>query len=157
MRAAFAYTGRVPLKLTDNQIEMVCREVLAREAAPSGRLLRRALRERYGTVGRTDRVYALWRRLSVGEEGHSPVTDAERSRWKARIAAAEQRAQLAEERETRHQDRWASEVHALREKLRAHSGSLASGVSHEAYHRVHQELLRVRGELEALKRATGRN
>jgi hypothetical protein len=147
----------MPLKLTDRQIEMLCREVLAREAAPSGRTLRRALRERFGTVGRTDRVYGIWRRLSVGEPGSSKVTDAERNRWIARIAAAEQRAQLAEEREMKHQDHWASEVHALREQLRARSGTLASGVSHEAYHRVHQELLRVRGELEQLKLETGRS
>jgi hypothetical protein len=146
----------MPLRLTEPQIEMMCRQVLARESAPSGRMLRRALRERFGTVGRTDRVYSIWRRLSLGDQGGSPVTDTERSRWTTRIAAAEQRAQLAEEREIKHQDRWASEVHALREQLRAHSGTLASGVSHDAYHRVHQELLRVSGELEQLKVETGR-
>ena len=43
---------------------MLCRDVLAREKTPSGRLLRRALRERYGAVGRTDRVYSIWRRLT---------------------------------------------------------------------------------------------
>jgi hypothetical protein len=157
MNAGLGYTGFVPLKLTDSQIEMLCREVLARESTPSGRNLRRALRERYGTVGRTDRVYAIWKRLSAGDQGSGQVTDAERSLWTARLAAAEQRAQLAEEREIKHQDHWASEVHALREQLRARPGSLASGVSHEAYHRVHQELLQVRGELEQLKLETGRS
>ena len=74
----------------------------------------------------------------------------------ARIAAAEERARLAEERETRHQDRWASDVYELREQLRARQGTLASGVSHDAYRRVHQELLQVRSELERLKIETGR-
>ena len=156
MRFVFAYTGRMPLKLTDAQIELLCREVLAREEVPSGRSLRRALRERYGAVGRTNRVYMIWRRLTLGTAGGSPVTDTERNRWTARIAAAEQRAQLAEEREIKHQDRWAGEVHALREQLRSRPADLASGVSHDVYRRVHHELLRVRGELEQLKRETGR-
>ena len=146
----------MPLKLTDGQIEMVCREVLAREVAPSGRILRRALRARYGVVGRTDRVYSVWRRLSFGENEQGPVRDAERNRWTARLAAAEERAHLAEEREIKHQDRWASEVYMLREQLRARQGTLASGVSHDTYRRVHQELLQVRGELEQLKLETGR-
>jgi hypothetical protein len=144
------------LKLTDRQIETLCLEVLAREEAPSGRLLRRALRERYGAVGRTDRVYAVWRQLIRGENAPGVVTDEERNRWAARIAAAEQRARLAEEREIKHQDRWASEVYELREQLRGRQGTLASGVSHDAYLRVHQELLRVRSELEQLRRETGR-
>jgi hypothetical protein len=147
----------MPAKLTDAQIEMLCRDVLAREKAPSGRFLRRALRERYGAVGRTDRVYAIWRRLTIGENALGPVTDADRHRWMVRIAAAEDRARLAEEREIKHQDRWAGELHALREQLRTRQGTLASGVSHDVYRRVHQELLQVRGELEQLKRETGRN
>jgi hypothetical protein len=146
----------MPAKLTDGQIEMLCREVLSREAAPSGRFLRRALRERFGAVGRTDRVYAIWRRLTAGDNGVSPVTDVERHRWMVRIAAAEERVRLAEEREIKHQDRWANELHALREQLRTRQGSLATGVSHDAYRRVHHELLQVRGELERLKQETSR-
>jgi hypothetical protein len=84
------------------------------------------------------------------------VTDAERHGWTVRLAAAEERVRLAEEREIKHQDRWASELYALREQLRTRQGSLASGVSHDVYRRVHQELLQVRGELDRLKRETGR-
>jgi hypothetical protein len=146
----------MPQRLTPGQIGLVCREVLARERSPSGRILRRALRERYGAVGRTDRVYAVWRRLTRGETGEPAVTDTERNLWTARIAAAEQRAQLAEEREMKHQDHWAGEVHALREQLRVRSGTLATGVSHEAYRRVHHELMLVRGELERLRAETGK-
>jgi len=146
----------MPVKLTDGQIELLCREVLARETTPSGRLLRRALRERYGVVGRTTRIYAIWRRLTVGENSAGAVTDAERHGWTVRLAAAEERVRLAEEREIKHQDRWAGELHALREQLRTRQGSLASGVSHDVYRRVHQELLQVRGELDRLKRETGR-
>ena len=143
-------------RLTDQQIERVCREVLARENAPSGRSLRRALRERYGAVGRTERVYGVWKAMIAGETPLSRVTDAERHRWMARIAAAEERVRLAEERETKHQDRWANELYDLREQLRTRQGTLASGVSHELYRRVHQELLQVRSELERLKQETGR-
>lgn len=146
----------MPAKLSNGQIEMLCREVLAREASPSGRSLRRALRERYGAVGRTDRIYAIWRRLTVGENALGAVTDAERHRWTVRIAAAEERVRLAEEREIKHQDRWASELYELREQLRTRQGTLASGVSHDVYRRTHQELLQVRGELERLKREMGR-
>ena len=146
----------MPLRLTDAQIEQVCRELLARESAPSGRFLRRALHERYGAVGRTDRIYAIWRRLNARGTPSIPVTDAERRRWMVRIAAAEDRARLAEERETEHQDRWANEVHELREQLRARQATLATGVSHDVYHRTHLELLQVRTELERLRRETGK-
>ena len=141
----------MPLQLTDGQIQTVCREVLARESAPSGRSLRRALRARYGAVGRTDRVYEIWRQINRGDHAVTPVTDTERQRWLARISAAEERARLAEEREITHQDKWASEVHSLREQLRMHQGSFTSGVPHDVYRRVHQELLQARGELERLK------
>jgi hypothetical protein len=137
----------VALKLTDGQIELLCREVLARETAPSGRLLRRALRERYGAAGRTERVFAIWRRLSRGSPDEPAVTDEERQRWQVRLAAAEERARRAEERETAHQDRWATEIYALREQLRVRQGRVVSGVSHETYRRVHQELLQVQSEL----------
>lgn len=143
-------------RLSDRQIEMLCREVLAREASPSGRSLRRALRERYGAVGRTDRVYAIWRGLTGGENSSGAVTDVERNRWLVRLAAAEERVRLAEEREIKHQDRWANELYELREQLRMRQGSLATGVSHDVYRRVHQELLQVRAELDRLKQETGR-
>ncbi len=143
-------------KLTDRQIEMLCREVLAHEQTPSGRSLRRALRERYGAVGRTDRVYAIWRALTGGKNGSGTVSEVERNRWTVRLAAAEERVRLAEEREIKHQDRWANELYDLREQLRTRQGSLATGVSHDVYRRVHQELLQVRGELDRLKQETGR-
>ncbi len=135
---------------------MLCREVLAREKAPSGRSVRRALRQRYGAVGRTERIYEIWRALTAGQSALGSVTDAERTRWMARIAAAEERVRLAEEREIKHQDRWANELHELREQLRTRQGTLASGVSHDVYRRVHLELLQVRGELERLKLEMGR-
>jgi len=74
-----------------------------------------------------------------------------------RIAAAEERARLAEERETKHQDRWASELHVLRAQLQARQNTLASGVSHDVYRRTHLELLQARGALERLKREPGRD
>ena len=157
-RTSAAVKWGVPQKLTNGQIEILCREVLARESAPSGRMMRRALRERFGASGRTDRVFAIWRRMSrgVGAGEGGGVTDEERQRWQARVAAAEERARLAEEREVKHQDHWAGEIYELREQLRARLGSVVSGVSHEAYRKVHQELLQAQGELERLKQETSR-
>ena len=141
----------MPLQLTDGQIETTCRELLAQETTPSVRGLRRLLRARYGVVGRTDRVCAIWRRMYRAGADSSPVSDPERQRWLARVHAAEERARLAEEREIKHQDKWASEVHELRERLRGQQHIMVSGVSHETYLRVHQELQKVRDELALLK------
>ena len=157
MKVISPYNGDMPQKLTNPQIEILCREVLARESAPSGRSLRRALRERYGASGRTDRVFAIWRQMSRGVGEGGSVTDEERQLWSARIAAAEERARLAEEREIKHQDRWASEIYELREQLRARQGAADSGVSHDAYRKVHQELIQARSELEQLKQEIHRD
>ena len=143
----------MPLKLTDGQIEILCRDLIARHHAPlSVRALRRALRERFGACGRTERVFAIWRRLTRPDTPSTHVTDDERQHWQARLTTAEQRARLAEERETAHQDRWASEVVELRTQLRERQGRVPiAGVSHEAYHRIHAELLRTQNELAQLR------
>ena len=141
----------MPQKLTDAQIETVCREVLATEPAPSGRSLRRALRARYGAVARTARVFATWNRLTRGVVDE--VADPEREQWRARVRAAEERASLAEERERVHQDRWASEVYELRAALALSRGAgQAPSLVHQRYHEalvkiqeLERELARFRG------------
>ena len=50
-------------KLTDRQITAVCRELLARDPATSGRALRAELKKRFDSPGKTDRVFAVWRTL----------------------------------------------------------------------------------------------
>jgi len=46
----------------------------------------------------------------------------------ARARAAEARAILAEEREQAHQDKWAVEIHALRQQLAQHEASMRAAV-----------------------------
>lgn len=119
-------------KLTDRQITAVCRELLARDPATSGRAVRAELKQRFNSTGKTDRVFALWRTVrgdaGKGRASQGPLVDGLRRRvseLEARLReselareAAEQRAVLSEAREVAHQDRWALEIHTLRGEVR---------------------------------------
>ena len=116
------------LKLTDQDIEQTWRALIARQPRVSGRQLRQALKAQFGTMGRTDRVFAIWRQLKEQHQRSTrdPPTaverrlaDAERAAAEARAAqqAAERRAELAEERERVHQERWANEIYELRAQV----------------------------------------
>jgi len=115
-----------PLLVLDHHIRDTCRELMA-AGRVSGRALRRALRERYGSVGKTDRVFRVWReeteRKSDASRPQLPTDIAELQR---RLIVAEEaakknlaRAERAELRERAHQDRWAVEVDRLRQEVRA--------------------------------------
>jgi hypothetical protein len=51
-------------KLTDHDIESTWRTLEAQFGRVGGRQLREELRARFGTPGRTDRVFSIWRTLS---------------------------------------------------------------------------------------------
>ena len=117
-------------RLTDDELARACREMLSQRPSLSCRRLRILLRERFGCACRTDRVYALWwsiraeleRRYS--EAGAPSMLQQELIGARERIAtlesalvAAEERALRAEARERAHQDRWAAEIHELRQQL----------------------------------------
>ena len=115
-----------PLLVLDHHIRDTCRELMA-AGRVSGRALRRALRERYGAAGKTDRVFRVWReeteRKSEATRPHLPTDIAELQR---RLVVAEEaakenlaRAERAELREQAHQDRWAMEVDRLRQEVQA--------------------------------------
>jgi hypothetical protein len=116
-------------KLTDQDIEETWRLLEARHGRVSGRQLREALRARFGTPGRTDRVFEIWRALSERQRRAAlepPVAEllqrmeraeAEASEALRAKAAAEARAELAESREIAHQDRWAHEIYELRQEI----------------------------------------
>jgi len=115
-----------PLFVLDHHIRDTCRELMA-AGRVSGRALRRALRERYGSAGKTDRVFQVWReeteRKFVATRPQLPTDIAELQR---RLIAAEEtakqnlaRAERAELREQAHQDRWAMEVDRLRQEVQA--------------------------------------
>jgi hypothetical protein len=122
------------------------------------REFRAVLKARLGAAGRSDRVLAVWRRLGAGAGGSAAGSVANVAAWQARVAAAEARAQLAEERERTHQDRWATEVRAVRDELAA--AQVAGRMSYRIYdqHReALQEVQRLRQELAELKEGAGRS
>ena len=123
-------------KLTDQQIIAVCRELFAADPSASGRALRAELKRRYGSSGKTDRVFAAWRMLrdeiAIKTPGDAAlINDLKRQvvELVARLndadlarESAEQRALLSEAREIAHQNRWANEIHDLRNEVRRLTG-----------------------------------
>lgn len=130
LRFNWGRMGTVNRRLTEFQIRSTCRELVARDRSLSGRRLRKALKERFGAVGKTERVFEFWRQEIDSrrrETEHSdaiaalPVEIAELQRrlQLAETAAAENlnRAELAEYRERAHQDHWAVELDRLRQEV----------------------------------------
>lgn len=126
-------------RLTEQHIRATCRELLANQRRVSGRALRRTLRTRYGAVGRTARVFQIWREeeAACGPATSAPDTATVQNtpdlrEMQQRLKAAEElaahhlaRAELAEYRESAHQDAWALEIDRLRTRLRAQPGPAA--------------------------------
>jgi hypothetical protein len=116
-------------KLTDQDIEATWRALEGQFGTVSGRQLREALRVRFGTPGRTDRVFAIWRSLSEQQRRAAlepsvaellrrmELAEASAREALQAKAAAEARADLAESREMAHQDRWAHEIYELRQEV----------------------------------------
>lgn len=116
-------------KLTDHDIESTWRTLEAQFGRVGGRQLREELRARFGTPGRTDRVFSIWRTLSEQQRRAAlePSVAELLRRMEAAEAiakealeaqvAAEARAALAESREMAHQDRWAHEIYELRQEV----------------------------------------
>jgi hypothetical protein len=48
-------------RLSEKRIRSTCRELLAKHGSVSGRSLREELRRRFGAVGKTERVFRIWR------------------------------------------------------------------------------------------------
>jgi hypothetical protein len=80
-------------------------------------------------VGKTERVFAIWREETAAKAVPADVADLKRRLTVAEAAAAENlaRAERAEFREQAHQDKWAMEVDRLRQELRAMRGSGTRG------------------------------
>ena len=94
----------------------------------SGRALCAELRTRFGAVGKTERVFQIWREETAvkGSQGTSTAVSADLAELERRLATAEAaaaenlaRAERAEYREQAHQDKWAMEIDGLRSQLRA--------------------------------------
>jgi hypothetical protein len=117
----------VNLQLPEARIRATCRELLKTDPDLSGRQLCADLRTRYGAVGKTTRVFRIWRE----EVATLRVTrlPGELALLKQKVHAAEaaaaeylKRAELAEFREQAHQDHWALEVDRLRQEVAALRG-----------------------------------
>jgi hypothetical protein len=112
----------VNLQLSDQRIRATCRELFKQRAKLSGRQLCAELRTRYGAVGKTTRVFRIWREESANTQ--AAQMPGQMAFLTARVQAAEtaaaeylKRAELAEFREQAHQDHWAAEVDRLRVEL----------------------------------------
>jgi len=121
------------LRLSEQRIRSTCREIIAKRGDVSGRGLREELRRRFGAVGKTTRVFAIWREEVVARDQGSSMAmaaDLQRRLVAAERAAAENlaRAERAEYREQAHQDHWALEVDRLRQELKARGEAPVSRV-----------------------------
>jgi hypothetical protein len=119
-------------QLTLTQIRVTYRELAQESASVSGRQLRRELERRFGAVGKTARVFRVWkeereRTLAAHRPAPSDAEElAERlTQAEARAAAMQERAELAEYREQAHQDRLAMEIDGLRQRLRSQEAQAA--------------------------------
>lgn len=115
------------LRLTDQHIRGTCRELMVGTRRASGRAVRRALRDRFGAVGKTARVFQIWREEAArfaSSAATEVAVDTAEMRQRLRVAEAaaaenQARAERAEYREQAHQESWAMEIDRLRERLRA--------------------------------------
>jgi hypothetical protein len=123
------------LQLSDERIRATCRELKKKHENVSGRGLCEELRSRFGAVGKTTRVFRIWREecgLALAAElAAKPAAQlpADVFLLQRRVEAAEalanqylQRAKLAEFRERAHQEHWAVDVDRLRQELAALKG-----------------------------------
>jgi hypothetical protein len=147
--------GWVNRKLTNQQIESTYQALSSTGEAVSGRALRAALKARYGAAGKTARVFAICRSLGAGRGDESATLAALRRRLAdaeqaaaaaeaARVAALE-RAERSESREIAHQDRWANEIHELRQTAQQLQAEHRRRVALE------DQVLRLQRELQILR------
>jgi len=115
--------ARPPL-LPDTAILAVIDELRGQNAVLTGARLRDELARRHGLRGGVTRLYRLLHQAAQPRPAPDPAAPlrltGDVAELQAQLAAALERARLAEHREEHHQTRWAGEIHALREQLRTH-------------------------------------
>jgi hypothetical protein len=118
-------------RLSEQCIRSTYRELIAKRGDVSGRGLREELRRRFGAVGKTARVFAIWREEVAATANKEPTIDAsvEWAELKRRLEAAEdeaaanlKRAERAEFREQVRQQQCALEIDRLTQELKAARG-----------------------------------
>jgi hypothetical protein len=111
-----------PPRLPDATILELIDELRAQHAVLTGTRLREELQARHGSPCGVSRIYRLLHQAAQPTRPPDPSptlpsnlkTDV--AELQAELAAALERARLAEHREEAHQDRWAGEIHRLREE-----------------------------------------
>lgn len=115
-KGIICYPWSMHLRLTTDDIESACRELLRAHRRVTVRMVCRELRRRHNACGKSARVARILRDLadSVGLASHEGPAEQEIARLRSELAQAieraekaEKRALLAEERERAHQDFWA--------------------------------------------------
>jgi hypothetical protein len=123
-------------RLTELQIRATCCALLVCDPDLTGRQLRKELKHRFGAVGKTERVFEVWRDETKKLENAkalaslpTEVAELQRRLGIAEATAAEnlKRAELAELREQAHQEHWALKVDELRRKLEQVRSENAAG------------------------------
>jgi hypothetical protein len=116
-------------RLSEGDIRRTCRELMD-GGKVSGRDLCAELRARFGAIGKTERVFRIWReeasaRSRAALMAELPALPADVMELRRRVVAAElsaaenlARAERAEYREEAHQEKWAVEVDRLRMEVR---------------------------------------
>jgi DNA repair exonuclease SbcCD ATPase subunit len=110
-----------PPRLPDAAILKLLQELRSQHAVVTGTLLRAELERRFGTRGGVSRIYRLLDQATAPRAAPAPSSPAPPAAPdpQSELAAALERARLAEHREEAHQARWAGEIHQLRERVRA--------------------------------------
>ena len=113
-----------PPRLSDATILALIDELRTSHPALTGTQLRAELKARHGTPGGVTRIYRLLHAATAPQRAPSPpavTRDAPppSSDLQAKLAAALERARLAEYREEHHQSHWATEIDQLRQQVHA--------------------------------------
>lgn len=106
-------------QLADEQIRGVINSLKGEDKKVTGLAVRTELRRQFGMPGGVERIYRL-----IGETKAAPHSEQHELQGDLvllgqQLAAAVQRAELAEHRERVHQEKWAMEIDLLRQQLRA--------------------------------------
>ena len=112
-----------PPRLPDATILALIDELRGQHAVLTGTTLRAELARRHGLRGGVTRIYRLLAQATAPRAAAAPAPPSPTKRTghhdlQAELAAALERARLAEYREEAHQARWANEIHELREQVR---------------------------------------
>jgi len=109
-----------PPHLPDAAVLQLIDELRGQHAVLTGTRLRAELERRHGSRGGVSRIYRLLDRATAPRPLVPPSSTASSGADPAsELAAALERARLAEHREDAHLARWAGEIHQLREQVRA--------------------------------------